>query len=977
MCEMKRRILKCIFSFVAVFSMVFAMPVVSNAEGTDASTNTEESSVENAKETNIYTLKIYYVDTEGNPKAPTYNESFEEGYVYDVTSPTQDGFIPDQTEVKGTLNKDTEITVTYYSDQITYTVEHYLPDLNGNYSTPKDTDSLVGTAGSYTRATPKSYTGFYLDGTVEQEKLEEPNQLGGKTQVIKIYYTRSNLAVNFVVNGGEYVDPISSQYGKTVDISGVTTTKPGYKFDGWYTDAALTNKAGSTVTLSTAAPINLYAKWVIGDPVAYTINYYTENADDDGYTFLKTDKTQTAVAETDISTLTSTQQAITYFTYDYQKDNSNGKINGDGTTIINVYYKRNVYKCTFTIGNGASIVIDGKTYDDTNKYSFEAKYGAKIDKLWPLSNNVTPNEVNGSQWYAWYCSRDNTNYVSKRLTMTPQMCNTDSTANTDFTGRWSGSVLKYNLHYMTQTVDGTGVHRLDSNGIEDTTDPVLFEDNTTYSQIGLTPSGNWSAKDIEGYTVYGDKYQENEAGDDGAIDVYFYYTRDKSAFVLYNYNNVSYTGDVYYNTSVVANYNALTTAQKEPARPSGLTSAYKFKGWYLNQDCNDADTSDDVKFDSSNANTSTVGVNGVILYAKWEADTHKVTFNYNDGSTPNNVVEVVHKGTVTKPTDPTRDGYVFNGWYNGNTPYVFDTTKVTTDVTLTAHWLKVEYTSYTVNYIYASDTGNSAGKDVVAPITESAIIGTNVVKTAVEVPGYVPDQRYKQIDQIKDGNNNEITFKYSPLDKELYWRVEYVDQDGNKIADSVVEHGKVSKATANAKTIKGYTLTSGSSQTIILGKEESKDAIKQNVIKFVYTAEEHNLTIHYVFEKPDAENAILKPNDYTDVIATDEKYEVVSPTIEGYECDQEVVKGTMGTSDVEITVTYKVIGNGETPIDPVDPVIPVGPTTPTNGSSSSNTTGTSASTTVKTGDNSNLMPYGILIGIAFIGILSVLRKKEN
>ena len=42
-------------------------------------------------------------------------------------------------------------------------------------------------------------------------------------------------------------------------------------------------------------------------------------------------------------------------------------------------------------------------------------------------------------------------------------------------------------------------------------------------------------------------------------------------------------------------------------------------------------------------------------------------------------------GTVSKPTDPTRAGYLFGGWYKGDAEYDFST-PVSADLTLSAHW---------------------------------------------------------------------------------------------------------------------------------------------------------------------------------------------------------------------------------------------------------------------------------------------------
>ena len=66
---------------------------------------------------------------------------------------------------------------------------------------------------------------------------------------------------------------------------------------------------------------------------------------------------------------------------------------------------------------------------------------------------------------------------------------------------------------------------------------------------------------------------------------------------------------------------------------------------------------------------------------------YKVLFDANGGSDVSAAL-VVSGGTVSKPEDPTRDGYVFVGWYNGANEYDF-TAAVTTDLTLTAHWRKL------------------------------------------------------------------------------------------------------------------------------------------------------------------------------------------------------------------------------------------------------------------------------------------------
>lgn len=71
---------------------------------------------------------------------------------------------------------------------------------------------------------------------------------------------------------------------------------------------------------------------------------------------------------------------------------------------------------------------------------------------------------------------------------------------------------------------------------------------------------------------------------------------------------------------------------------------------------------------------------------------HTVTFNAGEGSAVDSQV-VADGAKATKPADPTRDGYVFAGWYADadlKSPYDFSAS-VTKDLTLYAKWVKGSY----------------------------------------------------------------------------------------------------------------------------------------------------------------------------------------------------------------------------------------------------------------------------------------------
>ena len=107
---------------------------------------------------------------------------------------------------------------------------------------------------------------------------------------------------------------------------------------------------------------------------------------------------------------------------------------------------------------------------------------------------------------------------------------------------------------------------------------------------------------------------------------------------------------------------------------------YDFGGWYTDEACTTAAVAGELT-----AN--------VTLYAKWTikatVQTVDVTFVFDNG-TENNVVAVAEGAKVTKPTDPTKTGYAFDGWFleNATEPFDFDTA-INEATTLTARYHQV------------------------------------------------------------------------------------------------------------------------------------------------------------------------------------------------------------------------------------------------------------------------------------------------
>ncbi len=55
-------------------------------------------------------------------------------------------------------------------------------------------------------------------------------------------------------------------------------------------------------------------------------------------------------------------------------------------------------------------------------------------------------------------------------------------------------------------------------------------------------------------------------------------------------------------------------------------------------------------------------------------------------------------GTIDEPTVPTKEGYIFVGWYSNGERFNFSTTKVTEDLKLEARWTKDNAIIYTISF---------------------------------------------------------------------------------------------------------------------------------------------------------------------------------------------------------------------------------------------------------------------------------------
>ena len=222
---------------------------------------------------------------------------------------------------------------------------------------------------------------------------------------------------------------------------------------------------------------------------------------------------------------------------------------------------------------------------------------------------------------------------------------------------------------------------------------------------------------------------------------------------------------------------------------------------------------------------SLVGLMAIVLLSSCGNDNFMVSFNTDNGSIVDSIV-VSEDCTINKPSDPTREGYTFEGWYlDSSLTNVVDFEKytVTSDVTLYAKW---KINIYEV--VFVSNGGsNIANKNV----EHGSILSD--LETPIK-SGYTFDGWHMDDALTKELSNTKITCSITLYAKWILVQVEnykviFNSNEGSEIQSiEVLSNSLLKKPEDPTKT--GYNFGGWYKDVELMNKWDfNSDIITQNI----------------------------------------------------------------------------------------------------------------------------------------------------
>ena len=792
--------------------------------------------------------------------------------------------------------KDETFEVVYEPADASYTVKHYRQDLEGNYP-----DSLMESETFDAKyadvieisSLVKSYTGFVWRGFVDDEATSIKLATGNNE--VKIYYQRSQYRLFYVDGASTLWHDV--KFEAPVNIAEKFGTPPhrtDATFVEWTTNDKTINIVNGTFTMP-AHDVIFNSTWQPNATTDYHIYYYIEStasantwttanhrdgngdpnpSDDMDYQFhgdVKLTGNTGDVVDQNVAT-TNADGIVDTAHFTFSRMDENVAINADGSTVVKVYYRRNTYWYEFRYNSNRNQIYTWNGHSQGRLYyKYEADLTeAGITGSWPYRDAggeiqwiqssgaaiSAPTSANLGYNYTIYHNGNASNrmgfgYIKQNLS-----------------GQYAGDSEKGVLVQFFYNYD----QRL-SVVLRAYRCPEGFTFDKYVTDSGksgnIPPVGSWGDNNGQpGFMI-------EDASTNWAT---IYFRRNQYKISFSNGSNVvSESNPVYYQASLPNASAANVPSIDAMGIPDAYKVGYEFAG--LEDSNNSAlytGSTPTEAYEKFIATNSSMPARNILLTAKWKLKTYKVNF-YDDakmvGTSDTLMFEqVIEYGKLitSSPNEPTRDNYVFGGWYYKDSnqvekPWIADATRVSENMNIYAKWTASEQivADITVIHNYLDNDGNIV--DTVND-TKQGVVGTIVTIEALNRAGYFPDLAVQNY-EVKE-EDNTVIFNYKPIE-EVEYTVYYVNTNGENLINPV------RKVTKNLIVTENYVYIPYCTPRVLAQELRLTSNSEDNVIIFVYdVVGKTSYTIKYWQEQLDgsyvevaADRLEIKDVDYYTEVA--------------------------------------------------------------------------------------------------------------
>ena len=462
--------------------------------------------------------------------------------------------------------------------------------------------------------------------------------------------------MSFNSNEGTAVNEIIQNYNTEVTAP-TAPSRIGYTFSGWYSNVGLTT--AYTFSTMPTENITLYAKWTI---ISYEISY-----DTDGGINNESNPSSYTIINEEITILAATKEGYIFNGW-YEEDMTtpaDTTIEAGSTGNVSYYAKwsLNQYTITFNSNGGSSVLQITEAKDTTIAAPIAPTKTGYSFVCWCIDDEL----INA---YTFSTMPANNITLYAKWTILSYTITFDSNDGSSVTA----ITEDYNTIVASPTAP-TKTGYIFSNWYTD----VELTNNYTFSTMGATDIILYAKWTINQYSI---SFNSN-GGSEVAIVIQDYNTAVtaptqpiKTGYIFSSWYIDSELSNLYtFNTMLIENitlyakwtvlqytisfnsndgseveaitedYNTVVSAPIEPTK-----TEYTFNGWYSNVQLTNLYT------------FNTMPAEDITLYAKWIINQYSISFNSNGGSAVTTITRN-YGATVSAPTNPTKAGLSFAGWY--------------------------------------------------------------------------------------------------------------------------------------------------------------------------------------------------------------------------------------------------------------------------------------------------------------------------